>query len=104
MVSRLTHSKNWIGIIKKINDNNTKADPLICLVIATGPIVNDYNSRTLINDGTRSLLVASFSNSKRKIKSFTCPVCGKNFEDQLTLDAHKRMEHSSEAESPAGVG
>lgn len=36
--------------------------------------------------------------------NFPCPVCGKNFEDQLTLDAHKRMEHGSEADSPAGVG
>jgi hypothetical protein len=31
-------------------------------------------------------------------------VLGKNFEDQLTLDAHKKLEHSSEGESPAGVG
>jgi hypothetical protein len=37
-------------------------------------------------------------------KSLTCTICGKNFEDQLTLDAHKKLEHSPDGESPAGVG
>ncbi len=36
-------------------------------------------------------------------RSFTCPACGKNFEDQLTLDAHKKIDHGSEAQPPAGV-
>jgi hypothetical protein len=37
-------------------------------------------------------------------KSFTCGICGKNFEEQIMLDAHKNMEHSFQAESPSGVG
>lgn len=36
-------------------------------------------------------------------KSFTCNICGRNFEDQLMLDAHKKMEHL-DAEPPSGVG
>jgi transcription elongation factor Elf1 len=42
------------------------------------------------------------SNTSRN-KSFTCPICGKNFEDQLTLDAHKKMDHGPEGEEPDGV-
>ncbi len=47
--------------------------------------------------------MASVSNSSGKIKTFACPVCGKNFQNKMTLDAHKKMDHSSEAEAPAGV-
>jgi len=36
-------------------------------------------------------------------KSSTCGICGKNFENQLMLDAHKRMEHGFQAEPPSGV-
>jgi hypothetical protein len=48
--------------------------------------------------------MGTVSNTSRKSKNFACPVCGINFEDQSTLDAHKKMEHSSQAEAPAGVG
>ncbi len=43
------------------------------------------------------------SNADRR-KTLTCPVCGKNFEDQSTLDTHKKMDHSSESQPPADVG
>lgn len=47
--------------------------------------------------------MGTVSNMSRD-KSFICTICGKNFEDQVTLDAHKKMDHSPEAEAPAGVG
>lgn len=46
--------------------------------------------------------MATASNTSRP-KGFTCTICGKNFEDQLTLDAHKKMDHI-QAEPPSGVG
>ncbi len=48
--------------------------------------------------------MGTVSNTSGKIKSFKCPICGKNFEDQLMLDAHKKLEHNTEAETPVGVG
>jgi hypothetical protein len=45
-----------------------------------------------------------FVSNTSKSKNFKCPICGINFEDQLTLDAHKKMDHSFGAEVPAGVG
>jgi len=62
------------------------------------------NDRTVINYGKPDLILATVSNSSGKNKSFTCHICGINFLDQLTLDAHKKKEHSLEAEPPAGVG
>lgn len=56
--------------------------------------VHQQSNRTLIKNDTAILLLASASNSARK-KSFTCPICGKTFEDQLTLDAHKKMDHGA---------
>ena len=37
-------------------------------------------------------------------KNLTCHICGKTFESEETLDAHKKMDHSLTPESPAGVG
>lgn len=42
--------------------------------------------------------------SKPRGVNLTCPICGKTFESKETLDAHKKMDHSFKAESPAGVG
>jgi len=36
-------------------------------------------------------------------KPFTCVVCGKTFQDKLTLDAHREKDHSVSGEPPAGV-
>jgi hypothetical protein len=47
--------------------------------------------------------MGTVSNISGRGKRFTCNICGKNFEDQLMLDAHKKMEHI-EAEPPSGVG
>ncbi len=34
-------------------------------------------------------------------KPFTCTVCGKTFQDKMTLDAHKEKDHSVSGE-PSG--
>lgn len=51
-----------------------------------------------------NLPMGTVSNILRKNKSFTCHICGKNFPDQLTLDAHQKLDHSTAAEEPARVG
>jgi hypothetical protein len=57
----------------------------------------------IFNDNKQWSTMGTVWNPSRN-KSLTCAICGKNFEDQLTLDAHKKLEHSMEGESPAGVG
>jgi Zinc finger, C2H2 type len=37
-------------------------------------------------------------------KVFTCPICGKAFDSNQTLEAHKDKDHNIAPESPAGVG
>ena len=44
------------------------------------------------------------SNLIRKPQSFTCPICGKDFDSDQTLQVHKNKEHSTTPERPAGVG
>jgi hypothetical protein len=48
--------------------------------------------------------MGTVSNISRKNKSFTCHICGKNIPDQLTLNAYQKLDHSTAAEEPAGVG
>ena len=47
--------------------------------------------------------MATVSNTG-KAQHFGCPACGKSFVDRVTLDAHKKLDHSGEAEPPTGVG
>lgn len=49
------------------------------------------------------MTVAGENISNRK-KSLTCHICGKTFESEQTLGAHKKMEHSLIPEPPTGVG
>jgi len=44
------------------------------------------------------------SNVSRRTKAFTCSICGKTFDSNQTLEAHKDKDHSISPESPAGVG
>jgi hypothetical protein len=44
------------------------------------------------------------SNLAGRMKTFTCLICGKNFESNETLQVHKDKEHSITPEPPAGVG
>jgi ribosomal protein L31 len=44
------------------------------------------------------------SNVEGRNNTFTCSTCGKTFDNQSTLDSHMSMDHSVQAESPAGVG
>ncbi|HEX9317910.1 MAG TPA: C2H2-type zinc finger protein [Nitrososphaeraceae archaeon] len=37
-------------------------------------------------------------------KAFTCSICGKTFDSNETLEAHKDKDHSIEPEPPSGVG
>ncbi len=44
------------------------------------------------------------SNVAGRKKPFTCPICGKTFDSDQTLQVHKDKEHSITPEPPAGVG
>jgi hypothetical protein len=65
---------------------------------------NNSNRDLLLNDSIDDLPMGTVSNISRNNKSFTCHIWGMNFPDQLTLDAHQKLDHSSAAEEPAGVG
>ena len=49
-------------------------------------------------------MTLSSENTSNRNKSLTCHICGKTFDSEETLDAHKKMEHSLTPDSPAGVG
>lgn len=44
------------------------------------------------------------SNITGKTKSFTCSICGKNFDSSETLQVHRDKDHSIASEPPTGVG
>ena len=44
------------------------------------------------------------SNISRRTKTPTCPICGKAFESNETLQVHKDKDHTIAPEPPAGVG
>ncbi|MGA8841993.1 MAG: C2H2-type zinc finger protein [Nitrososphaeraceae archaeon] len=46
----------------------------------------------------------SVRNLAPRNKAFICPVCGKTFEDEETLNAHKERDHSISTKSQASVG
>lgn len=49
--------------------------------------------------------MATVSNrSRSSTKEHRCSICGRTFDSVETLDSHKRMEHSSRSQAPAGVG
>lgn len=48
--------------------------------------------------------MSSATNFARGPKNFTCSMCGKTFDTKQNLDAHKKKEHSTTPEPPAGVG
>jgi hypothetical protein len=37
-------------------------------------------------------------------RAFICPICGKNFDSNQTLEVHKDKDHGITPEQPAGVG
>lgn len=39
-----------------------------------------------------------------KRKSLVCSICQRTFFDQVTLQEHKKKDHSPEPEPPVGVG
>lgn len=39
-----------------------------------------------------------------KRKPFVCSMCQKTFLDQVTLEEHKKKDHSVDPEPPVGVG
>lgn len=44
------------------------------------------------------------SNMAERAKMFTCPICGKAFDNNETLHVHKEKEHRMTPAPPAGVG
>jgi hypothetical protein len=44
------------------------------------------------------------SNLAGRTKTFTCSICGKSYDSNQTLEAHKDKDNSIAPEPPAGVG
>jgi hypothetical protein len=50
------------------------------------------------------MIMSGTSEVARRSKILTCPACGKNFDGEEMLNAHRKMDHSGNDDRPAGLG